>query len=99
MTVLEFRNELINRTISHRRNTCGIVYLWRCIMKLSIEEQNKFLFDRLKTEPLRKAEANKEDIKAFVQATKRGRISNYLIDTSSFLPVLHSLHGMQQILW
>lgn len=68
-------------------------------MKLSIEEQNKFLFDRLKTEPLRKAEANKEDIKAFVQATKGGRISNYLIDTLPFLPVLHSLHGMQQILW
>ena len=39
-------------------------------MKLSIEEQKKFLFDRLKTEPLRKVEENKDDIKAFVQATK-----------------------------
>ena len=27
-------------------------------MKLSIEEQKKFLFDRLKTEPLRKVEEN-----------------------------------------
>lgn len=51
-------------------------------MKLSVEEQKKFLFDRLKTEPLRKAEANKEDIKAFVQATKGGRISNYLINNA-----------------
>lgn len=30
-------------------------------MKLSIEEQKKFLFDRLKTEPLRKTKENKED--------------------------------------
>ena len=39
-------------------------------MKLSIEEQKRFLFDRLKVEALRKAEGNKEDIKMFVQATK-----------------------------
>ena len=44
-------------------------------MKLSIEEQKKFLFDRLKTEPLRKVEENKDDIKAFVQATKGEKIS------------------------
>lgn len=47
-------------------------------MKLSIEEQKKFLFDRLKTEPLRKAEENKDAIKAFVQATKGEKISSYL---------------------
>lgn len=49
-------------------------------MKLSIEEQKKFLFDRLKTEPLRKVGKNKEDIKSFVQATKGVQISDYLIN-------------------
>lgn len=49
-------------------------------MKLSIEEQKKFLFDRLKIESLRKMEENKEEIKAFVQATKGMKISNYLIN-------------------
>mgnify|MGYP004556344869 CR=1 FL=1 len=51
-------------------------------MKLSIEEQKKFLFDRLKTEPLRKVEENKDDIKAFVQATKGEKISSYLINNA-----------------
>lgn len=51
-------------------------------MKLSIEEQKNFLFDRLKIEPLRETEANKEDIKVFVQATKGGEISNYLINNA-----------------
>ena len=51
-------------------------------MKLSIEEQKKFLFERLKIEPLRKTEDNKEDIKAFVQATKGGKISDYLINNN-----------------
>ena len=51
-------------------------------MKLSIEEQKKFLFERLKIEPLRKTEDNKEDIKAFVQATKGGKISDYLINNA-----------------
>ena len=51
-------------------------------MKLSIEEQKKFLFDRLKTEPLRKVEENKDDIKAFVQATKGETISSYLINNA-----------------
>ena len=40
-------------------------------MKLSIEEQKKFLFDRLKTEPLRKVEENKDDIKAICPSYKR----------------------------
>lgn len=51
-------------------------------MKLTIEEQKRFLFDRLKKEPLRKTEENKEDIKAFVQATKGRKISNYLINNA-----------------
>ncbi len=51
-------------------------------MKLSIEEQKKFLFDRLKTEPLRKTKENKEDIKAFVQTTKGEKISSYLINNA-----------------
>ena len=51
-------------------------------MKLSIEEQKKFLFSRLKPEPLRETEENKEDIKAFVQAMKGGQISNYLINNA-----------------
>ncbi|RHQ09931.1 hypothetical protein [Clostridium sp. AM49-4BH] len=46
--------------------------------KLSIEEQKKFLFKRLKTEPLRKTNENQKDIKAFVQATKGEKISYYL---------------------
>lgn len=49
-------------------------------MKLSIEEQKNFLFNRLKTEPLRKFEENKADIRAFVQAEKVERISDYLIN-------------------
>ena len=71
-----------HRIISHRCHSCGIVYLWRYVMKLSIEEQKKYLFSRLKTEPLRKSEENKEDIKAFVQATKGGKISDYLINNA-----------------
>lgn len=51
-------------------------------MKLSIEEQKKFLLNRLKIESLRKTEENKEDIKAFVQATKGGKISDYLINNA-----------------
>lgn len=51
-------------------------------MKLSIEEQKKFLFNRLKTESLRETEENKEEIKAFVQATKGEKISNYLINNA-----------------
>ena len=43
-------------------------------MKLSIEEQKKFLFDRLKIEPLRKMEENRDDIKVFVQATKGEKV-------------------------
>lgn len=51
-------------------------------MKLSIEEQKKFLNERLKTEPLRKSEENKDDIKTFVQATKGEKISSYLINNA-----------------
>ncbi len=51
-------------------------------MKLSIEEQKKFLFNRLKTEALREVDDNQEDIKSFVQATKGGNISNYLINNA-----------------
>ncbi len=51
-------------------------------MKLSIEEQKKFLFDRLKIEPLRKMEENRDDIKVFVQATKGEKISSYLINNA-----------------
>ena len=49
-------------------------------MKLSIEKQKKFLADRLEIEPLRKINSNKEDIKAFVQATKGEQIFAYLIN-------------------
>ena len=49
-------------------------------MKLSIEEQKNFLFNRLKTEPLRKFEENKADIRTFVQSEKGERISDYLIN-------------------
>lgn len=48
-------------------------------MKLSIEEQKKFLFERLKPEALRRADNNQEDIKSFVQATKGENISGYLM--------------------
>jgi hypothetical protein len=51
-------------------------------MKLSIEEQKKFLSSRLKMEALRKAEGNQEDIKMFVQTTKGEKISDYLINNA-----------------
>ncbi len=49
-------------------------------MKLSIDEQKKFLAERLEIEPLRQAESNQEEIKSFVQAAKGDRISDYLIN-------------------
>lgn len=49
-------------------------------MKLSIEEQKKFLFESLEIEDLRKIDSNQDDIKAFVQATKGDHISDYLIN-------------------
>lgn len=51
-------------------------------MKLSIEEQKKYLFNRLKTEALRKTDENQKDIKSFVQATKGSNISKYLINSA-----------------
>lgn len=51
-------------------------------MKLSIEEQKKFLFSRLKIETLRKVNNNQDDIKSFVQATKGEKISDYLINNA-----------------
>ena len=49
-------------------------------MKLSIEEQKKYLFDNLELENLRFQDKNKDDIKSFSQATKGDVISNYLIN-------------------
>lgn len=48
-------------------------------MKLSIEEQKKYLFDNLELESLRFQDKNQDDIKTFSQATKGDAISEYLI--------------------
>ena len=57
-----------------------LVHMELYIMKLSIEEQKKFLFENLEIENLRKVDSNQDDIKTFVQATKGDHISDYLIN-------------------
>lgn len=50
------------------------------VMKLSIVEQKRFLYENLEIEELRKKDSNQDDIKTFVQATKGDHISDYLIN-------------------
>ena len=45
---------------------------------MTIEEQKRYLFNRLELESLRFSEQNKEEILAFEQATSGSNISNYL---------------------
>ena len=45
---------------------------------MTIDEQKRYLFNRLELESLRFSEHNKEEILAFEQATNGSNISNYL---------------------
>ncbi len=57
----------------------GLFGIWGMLM-LTIEEQKKYLFDRLKVEKLCFSEKNREDIVEFEQAASGNNIANYLKD-------------------